>query len=87
MSGAGSWSGGRLNSVSVLILSGARLVAITCSAGHRATSAADLFGDIDHLLEVVEHDQHPAPSDYRAERIERRTPVRLGDFERNANGR
>ena len=39
-SGAGSSSGGRPNSDSAPILSGARLVAITCSEGQRATSAA-----------------------------------------------
>ena len=39
-SAAGSSSGGRLNSDSAPILSGARLVAMTCSEGQRETSAA-----------------------------------------------
>ena len=57
---AGSSSGGRPNSDSAPILSGARLVAITCSDGQRETSAAMSAGGVEHLLEIVEHQEHAA---------------------------
>ena len=47
----------------------------------------DLLGDVDDLLQVVEHDQHAALPDHRAQRIERRAAVRLGDVQRDANVR
>ena len=85
--GAGSSSGGRLNSDSAPILSGARLVAITCSAGQRETQRGDVFRGVDHLLEIVEHQQHAALADHGAERVERRAAVRLGDLQRDADRR
>ena len=54
-------------------------------------TAGDERGDvrrgIEHLLEVVEHQEHAAVADDGGERVERRAAVRLGDVERGADRR
>ncbi len=47
----------------------------------------DVSRGIEHLLEIVEHQEHAAIADDRAERVERRTAVRLGDVERDGDRR
>jgi hypothetical protein len=45
----------------------------------------DVEGSVEHLLEVVEHQQHGPVADHRGERLERRAPERLGDVERGGD--
>ena len=52
------------------------------ASGHER---CDVAGGLEHLLQVVEQEKHASIADDRADRVECRAAVRLGDVERDAD--